>query len=133
MLVLNKNKYFFSIIFITLFCSIGFAQQNKGIVKIETDSKIDKIIASKKQYNKNLKTIKGYKIQLFYGNEKNSYKIKDEFKAISPEIDTKIIFSSPQWKVQIGNFRTRLEADRQLVEIKKEYPSAIVIASEIDK
>lgn len=133
MLVLNKNKYFFSIIFITLFSSIGIAQQNKGIVKIETDSKIDKIIASKKQYNKNLKTIKGYKIQLFYGNEKNSYKIKDEFKAIFPEIDTKIIFSSPQWKVQIGNFRTRLEADRQLVEIKKEYPSAIVIASEIDK
>ena len=80
-----------------------------------------------------MKTVNGFKIQLFYGNEKNSHKIKDEFKALYPDITTKIIFSSPQWKVQVGNYRTRLEADRQLIEIKKAYSGAIVIASEIEK
>ena len=132
-MIFNKKTYFFSLIFIVFFGSIGFSQQNEGVVTIETDAKIDEIIAKKKEFDKELKTVNGFKIQLFYGNEKNSHKIKDEFKALYPDITTKIIFSSPQWKVQVGNYRTRLEADRQLIEIKKEYPGAIVIASEIDK
>ena len=76
--------------------------------------------------------MKGYKIQLFYGGEKESYEVKDEFKASFPDIPTKIIFSSPQWKVQAGNFKTRLEADASLINIKKEYPGAIILATEID-
>ena len=132
MLILNKKIIFLTII-LTLFISlIGFTQQKEGVVIIETSVEIDEVIAKKKQFNKNLNEVKGYKIQLFYGNEKNSYKIKDEFNALFPDISTKIIFSSPQWKVQVGNYRTRLEADRNLIEIKKEYSGAIVIASEID-
>ncbi len=132
MLILNKKIIFLTII-LTLFISlIGFTQQKEGVVIIETSVEIDEVIAKKKQFNKNLNEVKGYKIQLFYGNEKNSYKIKDEFNALFPDISTKIIFSSPQWKVQVGNYRSRLEADRNLIEIKKEYSGAIVIASEID-
>ena len=132
MLILYKKKVYLTIILTTFISLIGFTQQKEGVVKIETSAEIDEIIAKKKKFNKSLNEVKGYKIQLFYGNEKNSHKIKEEFKALFPDISTKIIFSSPQWKVQIGNYRTRLEADRNLVEIKNEYPGAIVIASEID-
>jgi hypothetical protein len=113
-------------------CSV-FAQQKEGELKIESSGRIDEVIEQKKKYNKSLKTIKGYRIQLFYGNEKESYKIRDEFKKLFPEISTIIIFSSPQWKVQVGNFKTRLEADRTLVDIKIKYPAAIILATEIDK
>jgi sporulation related protein len=133
MLLKIKKKHLLSICFIALFTFSNFAQQKEGELKIESSARIDKVIAQKKQYNKSLKTIRGYKIQLFYGNEKESYKIKNEFKQIFPEIPTIIIFSSPQWKVQVGNFKTRLEADRALVDIKKKYPSAIILATEIDK
>jgi hypothetical protein len=132
MLILNKKIIFFFLLIITFIPAISFAQQKEGVVKIETNAKIDEIIAKKKQFNKSLKEVNGYKIQLFYGNEKNSHKIKEKFKALYPKIDATIIFSSPQWKVQVGNYRTRLEADRNLVEIKKEYSGAIVIASEIE-
>ena len=56
----------------------------------------------------------------------------NEFKALFPKIPTKIVFSSPEWKVQVGNYITRLEADRSLVDIKKEFPSAIILATEIE-
>jgi len=128
---INKN-HLLSICFIAFFTFSNYAQQNEGKVKIETSARIDEVIAQKKQYNKSLKTIKGYKIQLFYGSEKESYKIKDEFKKQFPDISTSIIFSSPQWKVQVGNFETRLEADKTLVDIKQKYPSAIILATEID-
>ncbi len=133
MLFKLKNIHLLSICFVSLFSLSNFAQQKEGELKIETSTRIDKVIAQKKQYNKSLKTIKGYKIQLFYGSEKESYEIKNEFKKLFPKIPTTIIFSSPQWKVQVGNFKTRLEADRTLVDIKKKYPSAIILATEIDK
>ncbi len=128
------NKiHLLSICFITLFTLPIFAQQEKGELKIETSARIDKVVDQKKEYNKSLKTVKGFRIQLFYGGEKESYKIRDEFKEQFPDISTKIIFSSPQWKVQVGNYRTRLEADRTLVEIKQKYPAAIILSTEIKK
>jgi len=110
----------------------SFAQQTEGTVKIESSAEIDDVIAQKKEYNKSLGTIEGYKIQLFYGNEKDAYEIKDEFKAIFPEISIKIIFSSPEWKVQAGNYKSRLEADNALVEIKIDFPNAIIFATDIE-
>lgn len=132
MLFLIKKTNTFLIIFILFLSYTGLAQQNEGDLQIKTSAKIDAVVAQKKQFNKNLKSIKGYKIQLFYGSEKESYKIKGEFKALFPEISTKIIFSSPQWKVQVGSFKTRLEADKALIPIKKEYPGAIILATQID-
>ncbi len=132
MLFSNNKTSLLSFIFITLLTFTSLAQQKEGELQIETSAKIDAVVAQKKHYNKNLESIKGYRIQLFYGSEKAAYKIKDEFRALFPDITTKIIFSSPQWKVQVGNFITRLEADRTLTSIKKEYPGAIILATEID-
>ena len=129
-----KFKYTlkFILVFFVLINVQSFAQQTEGTVKIESSTEIDEMISQKKDYNKSLGTIKGYKIQLFYGNEEDAYEIKDEFKTIFPEISTKIIFSSPEWKVQVGNYKTRLEADNALVEIKIDFPNAIIFATDID-
>ncbi len=132
MLFSTKKIRFLSSFFILFIIFNSLAQQNEGELKIETSAKINTVVNQKKEYNKNLKTLKGYRIQLFYGSEKAAYKIKDEFKALYPDITTKIIFSSPQWKIQVGNFTTRLEADRALIQIKEEYPGAIILATEID-
>jgi len=127
-----KNTSKIILAFLVLYSVQSFAQTTKGTVKIESSTEIDELISQKKDYNRNLGTIKGYKIQLFYGNEKDAYEIKDEFKAIFPEISTKIIFSSPEWKVQVGNYKSRLEADNALVEIKIDFPNAIIFATDVD-
>ncbi|MCF6297828.1 MAG: SPOR domain-containing protein [Flavobacteriaceae bacterium] len=127
----TKKIFFISFIFCVCLSIKSFAQQTKGIIRIESNAKIDRVLAQKKQYNNKLKTIKGFKIQLYYGGEDEAYKINNEFKALFSEIPIKIIFSSPEWKVQVGNYKTRLEADRFLIEIKKEYPSAIIFATNI--
>ena len=130
----SKFKYTSKIFIILciLFSIHGFAQQTKGTVQIESSKEIDQMIAQKKDYNKEIGTIKGYKIQLFYGNEKDAYDTRDEFKLLYPEISYKIIFSSPEWKVQVGNYKTRLEADGALVDIKIDFPNAIIFATDIE-
>lgn len=127
------NKLVLITLILSLLYSLpNFAQQTKGTVHIETSPKIDQVIAKKKAYNKNLKTLKGYKIQLFYGSEKGAYELIEEFKEAFPGIPTKISFSSPNWKVQAGNFKTRLEADHAVLEIKKDFPGSTVVAADIE-
>jgi len=127
------NKSVMITLILCSFVSIqNYAQQTKGTVTIETSARIDEIVVKKKEYNKNLKSIKGYKIQLFYGSEKKTYELSDEFKDTYPNIPTKITFSSPDWKLQAGNFKTRLEADNALLDIKKDFPSAIILATDIE-
>ena len=42
-------------------------------------------------------------------------------------MDATIIFSTPTYKVWVGNFSTRIEGERYLKIIKKKYPNSILI------
>ena len=128
----SKLKFFILLVFIVFLQNNIEAQTEDGTVRIESSAHIDQMLAQKKNYNKSLEKFQGFKIQIYYGSEKECYEVKEEFKSLYPDIATSIIFSTPQWKLQIGNYRTRLEADHAMVSIKKEYPSAIVLATEID-
>lgn len=129
---LTKYKLLIFLSFLILCQVNAFGQTKEGTVRIESSAHIDEMLAQKKDYNKTVETLEGYKIQIYYGSEKKCYEVKDEFSSLFPNIATSIIFSTPQWKLQIGNYRTRLEADHTMVNIKKEYPAAIVLASEIE-
>lgn len=107
-------------------------QISEGDLRVESSASVKELLAQKIAYNKEQNSFSGYKIQIYYGSEKECYEIKDEFTSLFPEIPTSIIFSTPQWKLQVGAYRTRLEADKSIRAIKKEYPSAIVLATEIE-
>ena len=129
---LTKYKLIISLVFLA-FCQFSLvAQTNEGKVRIESSAHIDEMLAQKKDHNKTIETFTGYKIQIYYGSEKECYEVKDEFSSLYPDIATSIIFSTPQWKLQVGNYRTRLQADHAMVNIKKEYPGAIVLATDIE-
>lgn len=132
MAYLSKYRLLVFLSVLVLYQLDARGQAKEGTVRIESSAHIDEMAAQKKDYNKTLKTFQGYKIQIYYGSEKECYEIKDEFSSLFPDIPASIIFSTPQWKLQIGNYRTRLEADHEMVNIKKEYPAAIILATEID-
>lgn len=118
--------------FLTFLGISAIGQTKEGIVRVETSAHVDEMLAQKKEYNKSIDSFDGYKIQIYYGTEKKCYEVKEEFDLLFPDTETVIIFSTPQWKLQVGNYKTRLEADRAMVNIKKEYPAAIVLATEIE-
>ena len=129
---LSKYRLLFFLSFLLLYQLNATGQTKEGTVRIESSAHIDEMLAQKKDYNKTIEKFEGFKIQIYYGSEKKCYEVKDEFSSLFKDIATSIIFSTPQWKLQIGNYRTRLEADHAMVNIKKEYPAAIVLASEIE-
>ena len=113
------------LVFFAVFLSITYSYSQSE------NEKINSLIEQKKAFNKTNKNIIVFKIQIFNGNETQAYAIKRDFEADFPEYRTKIIYKTPEWKTHVGNFRTRLEADRALNIIKEKYAGAIVLEEKI--
>jgi hypothetical protein len=86
---------------------------------------IRSIIEKKRAYN-NRKGI-GYRIQLYNGSEKRVKTIRAKFRIEFPSIETYLKYNAPEWKIQVGSYKTTLEAARELREINKKFSGAIII------
>ncbi len=86
---------------------------------------IDNLISKKRSYNKEFGY--GFRIQLYNGFEVETKKIRAKFKIDFPETKTYIVYQQPEWKIHVGFYKTKLEADRALLNLKRKYESAIVI------
>jgi len=95
------------------------------------NTKINSLIKQKRKFNKNNKTSTVFKIQLFNGAEKIAYEKKKQFQSLFPEYKVSIIYVAPEWKTQVGNFATRIEADRILTIIEQKFLGAFVLKDKI--
>ena len=82
------------------------------------------------EFNERTRPIPGYRIQiaaLSGSNSKNqAFALRDRFMETFEDCDAYVIFDEPNFRVKIGNFRTRLEAYAYLQRIKDLYPGTIV-------
>ncbi|WP_394759836.1 SPOR domain-containing protein [Flavobacterium sp.] len=68
-----------------------------------------------------------YKIQIFTGDSETSKKALTDFRKENKNIDATIVFNTPIYKVWVGNFKTRIEAENKLNALKKKYPNAFLV------
>ena len=94
---------------------------------VSQDSKFEQLLNEKRKINSGLTLNSMYKIQIFSGSADESKRNLISFKKEFEDYDGTIIFSTPNYKVIIGNFTTRIEAERNLLLIKKMYPNALLI------
>lgn len=86
---------------------------------------VNELISKKRSFNKEFSY--GFRIQLYNGFEVEARKISAKFKLDFPDTKTHLIYRQPEWKIQVGFYKTKLEADRGLLNFKRKYQSAIVI------
>ncbi len=120
----HKPILLISFIFLLL-CTKSFSQDLK--TSVEQDVKFQTLLKEKQKINNNLSIIDNYKIQIFYGSGEESKKKLSEFKRDFKDVEGTIIYSNPTYKVFVGNYKSRLHAEKFLIEIKKKYPSALLI------
>ncbi len=114
-----------SLYFILFGCAV-FTSQTAVSQSKKTDGElIEDLIAKKKEFNKEFSY--GHRIQLYNGFEDEARAIQKKFKIDFPEIKTYISYKQPEWKIQVGFYKTKLEAERALLGFKRKYESAIVI------
>lgn len=104
-----------------------------GIVQ---DERVDQLVEKHTRINQKLKTIDGFRIQVFSDSGNNSktkaQATQDELTARYPAMGVYLTFKSPNYKVRIGDFRSRLDAQRFLNELAPDYPNAFIITDQIN-
>ncbi|WP_299115752.1 SPOR domain-containing protein [uncultured Winogradskyella sp.] len=123
-----KTKYLSILVLLLVFTVSVHAQQ--GQVNVEQDSDIDRLL----EYKKDIKTTKVYRIQVYQSVDPDkAQREKSNFLNAYGEWPVEIVWNTPNYKVWVGNFATRLEADRALAKIKKKYMNAIIFQPKTDK
>lgn len=102
-----------------------FSQENKNA--ISQDPRFEQLLNEKRKINSSITINDRYKIQVFTGNSETSKKALLEFRKNNKNIDATIVFHTPIYKVWVGNFKTRIEAEKKLQELKKKYPNSFLI------
>jgi uncharacterized protein YxjI len=109
--------------------SVKLAAQ-QGEVIVNQDRQIDKLLELKKEMNR---TESNYKIQIYNGNRTDAQKARSKFRRSFLDLPTSMQYETPNYKIWIGNFKNRLEADRALVKVKKKFANAFIFTPKIEK
>ena len=113
-----------SLMFLTLHVS---AQQ--GRVHIQQDPELDALIDLYSQVNSDTGY---YQIQVGFGNNQKAQELKSQVEIDFPDMYSKIEFESPTYRVRVGRFKTKLEAERKFLEVRKKYPDAMLLKPKND-
>lgn len=106
---------------------VGNAQ--KGNVSIDQDKKITQLLEIYKSLNSSTNY---YTIQIGFGSYAKAEHLKAEANVDFPGWYSKIVFDSPTYRVHIGRFQTKLEAERKFLEVRKKYPASLLLNPEKD-
>jgi len=122
-LTTGKDHYTLIIMFLTTFCLHAQSQN----ITVDEDPKFNQLLGEKRKINTSLNINDSYKIQIYNGPNENAKKILNEFKQSFFDLDATIIFNTPNYKVWIGNFKTRIEAENFLLTIQKRFKNTLLI------
>lgn len=96
----------------------------QGHISMELDS-IAKIAYLE---NKAGKYVDGHIIQVYSGNSREeANEARSKMYEFFPELDPKMSYHQPNFRVKAGRFTNRLKANRVYEQVKEEFPKALLI------
>jgi hypothetical protein len=134
-----------------LLCCLSAAAvaQNKGTVSVVKDPLIDSLIAKRIELNLRPTTAPvavstgkpgttivsqmGYRVQIFYGSDRREvFNEQSKFNNSYPELNTYITYKQPNYYLRVGDFRTRLEAQRFMNGLRGTFPTLFIFREKIN-
>lgn len=104
-----------------------------GKVVINMPMEVSILLERHRQYIEKLEGIPGYRIQVAATNTlREINEAKKEFEKEFENYYIDIVFRNPNYKLQIGNYRSRIQAYRHLMKIRKEFPQSFISRGPID-
>ncbi|KFF15211.1 SPOR domain-containing protein [Flavobacterium hydatis] len=119
-----RRKTLYTTLLLVLAYNINAQDQN---IALNQDPKFEQLLNEKRKINPSISVNDSYKIQIFSGKSEEAKKTLTDFKQEFKNIDGTIIFNTPNYKVVVGNFKSKIEAERNLVDIKKRYKNVFLI------
>ena len=129
-----RTFIFFCLILATL---PVFAQSDSGSVVVHKDPRIDLLINKQIEINEYTtrnarRTAPGYRILVINTNDRSKAseaktRIYQQFR----ELPAYLMYQSPFYKLKVGNFREREEAEQYLADIQRYFPTGVYIVRDV--
>ena len=102
-------------------------------VKVTADARLEDLIRKQKNLNQLHPTMPGFRIQIYFGGARQkASEIRQEFADKHANVPAYILYQQPNFKVRIGDFRTRLEAQKMLKSIEGEFMSMFIVPDDVN-
>lgn len=112
---------------ILLLVGLGSYAQT-GTITIKDNAGAGTLVEKHIFFNKEHGELPGYRIQVFAGTSLITAKdAKALFLQRYADYNASIVFEAPNYKLRIGNYTNRFDANRDLQELLTEYPNAYVV------
>ena|SRR5690554_306237 len=113
-------------------------KQNSGDVTVYEDESITHILGRPMGPPRTIYTdaegsvryykMRGYKVQAFSGNNQRTsrdeaYRKQSLINNQFPDLETVVLFESPFWRLRVGNYKSRGEAEEAMRDLKNSFPS----------
>ncbi|HLO92276.1 MAG: SPOR domain-containing protein [Chloroflexota bacterium] len=113
------------LLFLLLASSVKSQNEQAELIQ---DKRVDLLVDKHVFLNRHQFTLTGWRIQIFFDSGANSKRKASEalklFNERYPETDAYLSFKEPYYRVRVGDFRTRLEAEGFLRKVQAQYPNA---------
>ena len=130
------KKIFFTSLFCLFLAGFASAQSHnsseKGSLNVQYDAGIESLQQKYIAQNKHNHKLSGYRIQVFNGNKGACEKVRSRYLSIFGDQKVHTVYESPEYKVQVGDFRTKLEAEKYLEQILNDFSGSFVVKSSIE-
>lgn len=129
-----KNNYYTYLLAVAIFVMAGNSlhAQNK-LVKVQTDAALDSLVERNIEANKSANGIQGYRVQIFFGSErKGAQDAKTKFLQMMPDEEVYLIYQQPYFKVRVGDYRTKLEAEAVYRKVLPDFEKVFIIPDKIN-
>ncbi len=113
-----------------------YSQERRGEINVIQDARLEELLKRHAAINKESDGIPGFRIRIFSQSGQNARNNANDTSARFydryPEIKTHLDYDPPNFKVYVGDFRTRSEALKTLQKISSNYPHAFIVSATID-
>ena len=115
---------------------LGGIAQRPGKLNLRQDSRIERLMQKQREVYAASSTMNGFRVQIFMeiGNEAVDHAnvIKEEFEELYPGLPIYLSYEQPNYRLRVGDFRNRVEAEKHLRILKPKYSLAFVTADIIN-
>ncbi|NQU52133.1 MAG: SPOR domain-containing protein [Bacteroidetes bacterium] len=104
-------------------------------LQVNQDPRLDKMLNWHIEKNIKKDGIDGFRVEIFFSSESDALNQarskKVEFLSEYPDYEVQIKYDAPNFRVRIGNYRTKNEALKLHKKIEKSYPMAFIVPDKI--
>ena len=100
--------------------------------KYAVNKKLDTVLDSINRYNVAKEFIDGFTIQSYAGlKREDALNAKKNLASSLPDLSSEVEYAQPNFRVKVGKYYSRIDAQRDYIAVKKYFPNAIVIPDKV--